>query len=121
LITRRDFLKGSMATLILIPLSSCSDDESPMDPGGNTNPGGCDGITSTGTNSGGHIHTLCVPNSDLTSPPASGATYTTSSDAAHTHSVTLTQAQLQSVAGGGTETVTSTGGTHTHDFLIEKA
>lgn len=122
MITRRDFLKGSMATLILIPIGACSDDDSPAAPGdGGSNPGACNGVQSTGSNSGGHIHTVCVPGSDLQNPPAGGGSYQTSSDAGHTHTVALSQAQLQSIAGGGTETVTSTGGTHTHDFTIKMA
>jgi hypothetical protein len=108
-----------MATLILVPLIGCSDDDdSPMGTGSG-NSSGCDGITSTGTNSAGHVHTVCVPDSDLSNPPAGGGTYPTSSDAGHTHSITLTQAQLQAIAGGGSVTVTSTGPNHTHDFLVE--
>jgi hypothetical protein len=117
--TRREFLKGTFATLILIPLVGCSsDDDSPTSPG---NTGGCQGVSSTGSNSGGHIHTLCVPNSDLTNPPAGGRTYTTSSDAGHTHSVVLSQADLQTIEGGGSVPVTATGSGHTHDFVIEKS
>jgi hypothetical protein len=110
-----------MATLILVPLVGCSDDDgSPTDPGGG-NPAGCQGVESTGSSSGGHIHTLCVPNSDLTSPPSGGETYQTSSDAGHTHSVTLSQTQLQTIEGGGSVTVTSSSSGHDHDFLIEKS
>jgi len=119
MITRRKFLSGSMATLILVPLVGCSsDDDSPTSV---ENGSGCQGASSTGSNSAGHIHTVCVPNSDLDSPPSNGGTYTTSSDAGHTHSVSLTQAQLQTVGGGGTVTVTSSPTGHTHDFLIQKA
>ncbi len=111
-----------MATLILVPLVGCSDDDSsPTGTGNGGNPGGCQGVSSTGSSSGGHIHTLCVPNSDLSSPPSGGGTYQTSSDAGHTHSVTLSQAQLQAIEGGGSATVTSSSSGHTHDFLIEKS
>ncbi len=121
MITRREFLKGSMATLVLVPLAACSsDDDSPMSAGGDST-GSCQGVASTGSSSAGHIHTVCVPDSDLTTPPAGGGTYTTSSDAGHTHSVTLTQAQLQSIAGGGSVTVTSSSTGHTHDFSVKKA
>ena len=120
--TRREFLKGTFATLILIPLVGCSsDDDSPMSTGNGGNTGGCQGVSSTGSNSGGHVHTVCVPNSDLTNPPAGGSTYTTSSDAGHTHSVSLTQQQLQTIEGGGSVPVTVTGSGHTHDFVIEKS
>ena len=121
MITRRDFLKSSLATLVLVPIVGCSgDDDSPTAPGAG-NPAGCQGLSSTGSSSSGHIHTLCVPDSDLTSPPASGVTYTTSSDGGHTHTVNLNQSQLQSIAGGGTVAVTSSGPGHTHDFSIKMA
>jgi hypothetical protein len=110
-----------MATLILVPLVGCSDDDgSPAGPG-NGGSSGCQGVESTGTNSGGHIHTVCVPDSDLSSPPSGGGTYQTSSDAGHTHSITLSQAQLQTIEGGGSVTVTSSSAGHTHDFMIEKS
>jgi hypothetical protein len=122
MLTRRKFIKGSMATLVLVPLAGCSsDDGSPMDAGNNGNGGGsCQGVSSTGSNSAGHIHTLCVPDSDLSSPPANGVTYTTSSDSGHTHSVNLNQAQLQTIAGGGSVTVTSSSTGHTHEFIVRK-
>jgi len=120
LITRRNFLKGSLATLVLVPIVGCSGDDSPAAPGGG-NPTGCQGLSSTGSSSSGHIHTLCVPDSDLSSPPASGVTYTTSSDGGHTHTVNLNQSQLQNIAGGGAVTVTSSGPGHTHNFLVEMA
>ncbi len=121
MITRREFLKGSVATLVLVPLAACSsDDGSPTSAGGG-NTGGCQGVFSAGTNSSGHIHTVCVPETDLTTPPAGGGTYTTSSAAGHTHTVSLTQAQLQTAAGGGTVTVTSSSTDHTHDFTVRKA
>jgi hypothetical protein len=119
MLTRRQFLKGTMTTLVLIPIVGCGSDGG--SPSGTGNPGTCEGVSSTGTNTGGHIHTLCVPTSDLTSPPASGRTYTTSSNSGHTHSVTLSQVQLQNVESGGSVTVDSTGGGHTHAFTIEKA
>lgn len=122
MITRRQFLKGSIATLVVVPLVGCSDDDgSPLAIGDGGGTGGCQGVSSTGSNSAGHVHTLCVPDGDLSNPPASGRTYTTSSDAGHTHTVSLTQAQLQTIAGGGSVTVTSSGSGHTHDFLIEMA
>jgi len=109
-----------MATLILVPLVGCSDDGSPAGTGGDDGGGGTnDCLSSTGSNSAGHIHTVCVPNTDLSSPPSGGATYTTSSDAGHTHTVNLSQAQLQTIAGGGSVTVTSSGPSHTHSFSIE--
>ncbi len=116
MISRREFLKGSMATLVLIPLAACSDDDSPMSAGG----AACQGVSSTGSSSAGHVHMVCVPNSDLSNPPAGGRTYATTLDSGHTHSVNLSQAQLQTVAGGGSVTVTSSSAGHTHDFLIRQ-
>ena len=60
-----------MATLILIPIAACSDDDSPVATGGgNSDQGPCSGVESTGSNSGGHIHTVCIPESDLQNPPS---------------------------------------------------
>ena len=118
--TRRRFLEGSLTTLVLLPLAGCgSDDSSPT--GAGDGPNSCAGVSSTGSNSSGHVHTVCVPNSDLANPPANGATYVTSTDSGHTHSVTLNQAQLQTVANNGSVTVTSSSTGHTHDFMIRKA
>jgi len=121
MITRRRFLEGSMATLILIPLVGCSDDDdSPTGTGGTTT--NCQGTLTTGSNVQSHAHTVCVPTTDLNSPPASGATYGTSSGAGHAHAVTLSQTQLQSIASGSTVVVTSTSsGAHTHTFSIQMA
>ena len=118
MLTRRDFLKGTMATLVLVPLAACSDDDSPTGTGDTV---GCQGVESTGSSSSGHIHTVCVPDSDLTSPPSGGNTYTTSNNGGHTHTVTLSQAQLQTIESGGSVTVTSSGAGHTHDFMVEKS
>ena len=118
MITRREFLRGSMATLVLIPLAACSDDDSPMSANGSS---ACQGVSSTGSRIAGHVHTVCVPDSDLNNPPAGGRTYTTSSDSSHAHSVNLSQTQLETVSGGGSVTVTSSSTGHTHDFLIRRA
>jgi hypothetical protein len=107
-----------MATLVLIPLAACSDDNSPTSANGS---GACQGVSSTGSRSSGHVHTVCILDSDLSNPRAGGRTYTTSSDSGHTHSVNLSQTQLQTVSGGGSVTVTSSSNGHTHDFLIRKA
>jgi hypothetical protein len=153
--TRREFLSkaGATVTLLMIPIG-CSSSTTPnpapdsgsapdtgttpdtgaQDTGAqdtgtpDTGAGGCGG-TSTSTTVAMHTHTLCVPASDLTSPPSAGATYTSSSspdpeagNAQHTHTVALTAAQLTTIEGGGTVTVTSAISlSHTHDFAIMKA
>jgi hypothetical protein len=66
-----------------------------------------------------HTHTLCVPTTDLTSPPAGGKTYTTSVALNHSHTVVLTQAQLQTIDSGGSVTVT-TSSPLPHNFTISK-
>ena len=60
--TRRDFLSSATVTLLLIPVG-CSM---------STSGGSCDGTESTSSDTGGHTHTLCVPASDLSSPPVNG-------------------------------------------------
>ena len=122
--TRRELLIRSGVILLLVPIaSSCSSSTY----GGSgkqasADAASCDGIDSTGTVVQSHTHEVCVPSSDLASPPAAGATYTTTNVSAHTHTVTLTQAQLQQIAAGGTVAVTSsTVEAHTHDFAIMRA
>jgi len=117
MLSRREFLAQSgYVTLCLVPIvAACGSSNSS---GGG---GSCDGVSSTSTIVSGHSHTVCVPTSDLTNPPASGATYTSSGpDPAHT--ITLMAAQLTSIQQGQPVTVTSsTAAGHTHDFMIAKA
>ncbi len=155
--TRREFLSkaGATVTLLMIPIG-CSSETTGQDAGGGGQDSGgakdvtnaqdtnvpdvqeasvadtgtpaC-GATSTSTTVAAHNHTLCVPATDLSSPPSGGATYTSSSspdpdanNAQHTHTVTLTAAQLTTINGGGTVTVTSAISlSHTHDFAVMKA
>ena len=120
MLTRRKFLEHTMTTLVLIPLVGCgSDDDSPMKASGTGE--GCQGVSSTGSASSGHVHTVCVLDSDLANPPENGRTFTTSNNSGHTHTVSLTQAQLQTINGSGSVTVDSTGGDHTHGFVIQRA
>jgi hypothetical protein len=76
----------------------------------------------------GHTHSVCVPTSDMTSPPATGAIYISSNDGSHTHTIMLTAEQLSSIASGQSVVVTSTSDVdpktkvaHTHDWMITKA
>jgi hypothetical protein len=117
MLTRREFLAQSgYVTLILTPLAAaCGSSDN------NASAASCNGVSSTSTVVGGHSHTLCVPNTDLTSPAAGGATYTSSSTG-HTHTVMLSAAQLTSIAQGQSVTVTSSVDSgHSHDFAIAKA
>ncbi len=127
--TRRDFLRTATTTLVLVPfapLLGCSGGalQGPGSDGG----GSCDGLFEASTSTPdplaggqGHIHTVCVPTSDLTSPPSGAMTYVTSISLDHTHTVTLSQAQLSQIEAGQTVTVTtSNNGMHTHMFSIAK-
>jgi hypothetical protein len=128
--TRREFLGRATVTLLLVPLVECSSSgahASGPDEDGGPPPeaGACDGVLTTSTNVSNHTHTLCVPQSDLTSPPAEGATYTSSNnldpinDEYHTHTVTLSAQQLSSIEGGAEVLVTSSlDDLHTHQFAI---
>lgn len=129
MIHRREFLAsagGGFVTLLLTPLinaCSSSDSSGTTTSTGTTTlpPSGCDGSGETSSVSAGHAHTLCVPASDLSSPPAAGVTYATSITDGHDHGVTLSQAQLMGVASGGTVVVTTTTVSgHTHDFAVKK-
>jgi hypothetical protein len=112
-ITRRELLSKSTALLLLVPVAACSGSSAP--PAGSQ----CTGPFETSTVTNGHTHTLCVPLSDLTNPPAAGVTYTTSTDVNHNHTVALTQQQLQTINAGTAVTVT-TSSPLAHNFTIQK-
>jgi hypothetical protein len=128
MLTRRQLLTRGTTVLLLAPilsplLSSCSSSS-----GDDTGGGTCDGIDSTSTVNASHSHTVCVPTTDLTSPPSAGATYTSSNDGNHTHTIMLTMAQLTMIEAGTAVTVTSSsdvdpinGADHTHDWTLMKA
>jgi hypothetical protein len=103
-------------------LQACS--SSPSDGPSNS----CAGTDPLSTVNEGHTHSVCVPTSDMTSPPATGVTYTSSNDGGHTHKITLTADQLSLIASGQSVFVTSTSDVdptthvaHTHDWTITKA
>ena len=138
MLSRRAFLgqaAGATVTLVLTPIvtGACSSSSGngggmPSSSTNPTQPAGCDGVEETSTLVESHVHTVCVPARDLTSPPASGATYTTSSTSSHTHAVSLSAAQLVAIEAGSTVTVTSSnvvdpvnGALHAHDFTIRKS
>ncbi|HET7502923.1 MAG TPA: hypothetical protein VFK02_18010 [Kofleriaceae bacterium] len=57
----------------------------------------------------------------MATPPAAGVTYTTSNVGGHVHTITLSQTQLTSLNSGQMVTVTSTNDSaHTHTFTIKK-
>lgn len=117
MLTRREFLSQTgYVTLVLAPLAAACGSSS-----SSTGGGSCDGVSSTSTVVSAHSHTVCVPTTDLASPPPGGMTYT-SSGPEPVHTITLTAAQLTSIQGGQSVTVTSSSaGAHTHDFTIAKA
>lgn len=130
MLSRRQFLARGTTVLLLVPIGASCMSGSSSSSGPNHNPQdqSCDGVDSTSSVVDYHEHTVCVPSSDLSQPPAGGATYTTSDNSQHTHTVTLSQAQLQQIDQGGDVTVTSSssvdpvnGAAHTHDFSIRMA
>jgi hypothetical protein len=115
--TRREFLSELWVTLLLVPIAApaCGSAGS----GAGTGGGGCNGLDPTSTVALGHTHTVCVPQTDIDSPPAGGATYTTSGPDP-THTLTLTQAELRAIQSGQPVTVTtSVANNHTHDFTLQ--
>jgi len=130
--TRRQFLcsaleaiSGASVTLLLAPLvGGCGSDDGST-PSTTTSPTvpSCDGAGDTSSSTLGHTHTVCVPLSDLDSPPARGQTYATSGAATdgHVHQITLTQEQLTVIAAGRSVGVTTTVvESHTHDFSLHE-
>ncbi|HEY3818870.1 MAG TPA: hypothetical protein VGL81_16980 [Polyangiaceae bacterium] len=130
--TRREFLESATVTLLMIPLAACA--SSPPvtgvapDAGANEDASSCSGVFTTSSNVSEHTHTLCVPATDLSTPPVNGNTYTSSTnldplnDVEHSHTVTLTAQQLASIDGGGAVTITSSNSDeHTHQFMITRA
>jgi len=79
--TRREVLSATTLLLLvpLVPLgcSSSSSGNAGSSSGGDGG-NGCNGIFETSTVTNNHTHTLCVPTTDLTSPPSAGVVYTTS-------------------------------------------
>ena len=85
--TRRDFLVGSVVTLVFVP--ACG--------GGSTAPTDASmGASCTGTISANHGHVLTILGSDLTTPR--DRTYNIQGSSDHTHSVMFTAAQMQMLA-----------------------
>lgn len=120
ILTRRELLSRSTA-LLLVPVVGAISGCASSSGGSSGGPAGsCDGVFETSTVTDNHTHTLCVPTTDLTSPPAAGMTYTTSIALNHSHTVMLTQAQLETIESGGSVTVT-TSSPAPHDFTIKKA
>jgi hypothetical protein len=112
--TRRELLASGAAWLLAVPLAGCGSGGSPVD---------CDGDFSASTVSAGHAHTVCIPSTDLESPPPGGFTYTSSSTGSppHTHDVSLSPVQLAQLAAGQPVKVTSGARLgHTHDFTIQR-
>ncbi len=113
--SRREFVFGATVALVLVPVAACSSNSSD----GST--ADCSGLSSTSSVAEGHTHTVCVPETDLTSPPSGGATYTTSGPEP-THTISPTAAQLTAINGGQSVTLTtSTNGGHDHQFVLSKA
>jgi hypothetical protein len=126
MISRRQFT----ITLVLTPIASwlagCGDggDGSGNDgPISDTSPTiACDGVGAKSSLADGHAHDLCVPTSDLSSPPSDGATYTTTTEDGHTHGVTLDAAQLAAVNRGEVVRVTTTAvDGHVHTYSLARA
>jgi hypothetical protein len=140
MLTRREFLhttacvaSSATVTLFLSPIG-CSgrDDKGYGDGAGsstNTNPtnptnppASCSGTTSTSSMDEGHVHDVCVPATDLSTPPAAGAHYTTTNNSGHTHRLSLSQTQLQAIARGEAVAVTTTRDDgHTHAYSLGRA
>jgi hypothetical protein len=127
MVTRREFT----ITLVLTPIaawfgSNCGGSDGYGGGDGttsNTSPTlPCDGLGARSSLTEGHVHDLCVPAADLSSPPAGGKTYDTSSEDGHMHRVTLDAAQLAAVNRGEVVRVTtSTEDGHAHAYSLARA
>jgi hypothetical protein len=114
MMNRREFVSEATIAFLLVPIAACGSS-------GGTTPGSasdCSGVTSTSSVAFGHTHTVCVLETDLTSPPGGGVTYTTSGPDP-THTIALSAPQLTMMNGGQSVTVsTSTNGGHNHQFVL---
>jgi hypothetical protein len=123
MLTRRQLLTRGTTMLLLVPIiNACSSNNSSTTADAASGSGACAGIDSTSTVNDDHSHAVCVPTTDLTSPPTAGVTYTSTNVGNHTHTIMLTQAQLQMIESGssvGPITSSSSDG-HTHDWTITK-
>jgi hypothetical protein len=127
-LSRREFVSRATVTLLLVPVAAAcgSNSGSGAAASGGDGGGSCTGLDPTSSVVDDHTHTVCVPSTDLESPPSAGATYTTSPPesggtviAGALHTVTLTAAQLSMIQAGQSLTVTtSTDGGHDHQFVL---
>jgi hypothetical protein len=107
--TRRDFLLGSMVTLVFVPACGNSTNGTP-----DTGPAG---PSCTSQISANHGHVLRVPASDLMS--TTDKTYNIQGTADHSHDVTFTAAQLATLGSGSPVAVPSTlSAGHTHMCMV---
>lgn len=130
MLTRRQLLSRGTTLLMMVPvipavLQACSSSSSGT--GSDTQSCQAGSFTTNSSVDDDHSHLLCVPTSDITTPPASGMTYTALENGGHVHTVVLTAAQLATIGSGGTVTVVSSsdkdpisGVVHPHTFVISK-
>ena len=111
LLNRRDMLVGMCtAAVAVVPGCAISDAD---DQGAS-----CDGVAATSSSDAGHTHSVCVPNADLETQPAT-AQYRTSEVSGHSHTLALNKAQLATIAGGGSvQAISGAADGHTHSFTL---
>jgi hypothetical protein len=112
MITRRDFLAGSVVTLVFVP--ACGNNGTMMGNDASSGPSCSSQISAN------HGHVLTVPSAHLTG--GMDHTYNIQGSADHTHDVTLTAADFTMLAAGNTVSVTSTSSAgHTHTCMVHCA
>ncbi len=122
-ISRREFLESAATSTVVLLLGpvGCTGTSYENASLTTSTAAACPGVAAESSVVLGHAHSLCVPDVDLTSPPAS-ATYETTESEGHTHDVKLDRVELTAINGDQSVPVTTsvTEG-HEHQFVIVKA
>lgn len=81
----------------------------------------CGGVGARSSSVNGHTHDICLPKSDLASPPSSASSYVTTTANGHAHLVSLESTELSAIQRGEVVRVTTAEEAgHVHAFVIAR-
>jgi len=79
----------------------------------------CGGVGARSSSVQGHAHDVCVPKSDLASPPAHASSYVTTTVKGHAHLVSIESTQLSAIQRGErVHLTTAMEAGHVHAFVL---